>query len=405
MRAKSFFVASILALGLPVLAPAQAKDPSPVQRWSSRLVDNVDWVAAVWNWKAADQASGRLLALVLPLPDEAGQALGEGPILIAGKTLRNGAHRRIVLLPANQVSADRRKLARPFPPVSGAIAATEDPPLYAIGDLIAIGAAELLKPALAKDAPVHSLADLLGQSSPATAAALAFRPDAVTRWTGALEFLTSCKLGVVSLALQKTALTLEAAFPMPARQAEVWAKRVNEAARKYAGTLFDAPPNAARSMDPTAWSMVQFIAGVILWPAPASAAGLPESLRARLQLSPDTLPELLANFITFPTARAAFEADVLARRYGCRTLFLASLAPEFRKNGFGSFKLGDPERPAASVQFYLQTASEGAGRAEYRLRVMDPSTKKDLNDWQVNVARRKAGWQIDWVGPYVAKGN
>jgi hypothetical protein len=403
MKAKSFVAVAILALGLPVFARAQAKDPSPIQRWSSRLIDNVDWVAGVWNWEAADQASGRLLALVLPLQNEAGQALGEGPLLIAGKTLRNGSTRRIVLLPANQVSADRRKRAKPFPPVPGAIAATENPPLYAIGDLIAIGAAELLKPALASDAPIHPLAMLLRQSTPATAAALAFRPDAVTRWTGALEFLKGCKRGVVSLARQKAALTLEAAFPMPLKEADILAKSVNVAARNYAGTMFDASPNAARSMDPAAWSLVQFIAGVILWPAPASADGASESLRARLQLSIDTLPELLADFINFPTARAAFEANVLARRCGCRTLFLASLAPEFRKSGFGAFRPGDPEKPAAGVQFYLDTASEGAGRAEYRLRVVDPASRLDLNNWQVNVVRRKAGWLIDWAGPYVPK--
>ena len=183
----SLLIAAWFALGLAAPAPASADDASEsVQLWSARLVDDVDWLVAVWDWPAADQASGRMLSLLVPLQDEVGQASGNGPVLIAGKTLVDGSRRRILLLPREQVAPERLKSARPFPPVAGP---STRPSLYLIGDLAAIGSAELLKPAMQAGAAMHPLSELLRRSTPRTVGAFAFRPNRSQRRSVRWHFL------------------------------------------------------------------------------------------------------------------------------------------------------------------------------------------------------------------------
>ena len=345
-----------------------------------------------------------MLSLLVPLRDLTGQSIGKGPILIASKNLADGSHQRIILLPSRQVARERQKAAQPFPREAGAPPAPDDPPpLYLFGDVAAIGDAQILKSIVADETPPHPLALLLRQDSPATAAALAFHPDAVKVWVAPLDFLEHCNLGTLYFDAGKSDLSIVAVVPMPASDAVERAKSVTTAVRKFIKDATDATADAGKPINYAALATAEAAAGLRLWSEPAAADGTPESLWARLRLAPDALPALLANFITFPTPRSALDANVLARQAGCRTLILATLAPEFRRTGADSFKSSDPDKPETQGRFSIDTASEGPDRAEYRLRLRDPASDRDSNDWQVNIARTPSGWLIDWAGPYVPK--
>jgi hypothetical protein len=313
-----------------------------------------------------------------------------------------------VLLPADQVAPERARSAKPLPasPSNQQPPATSstEPAMYVVGDLIAIGSPELLKPSVAADAPGLPLAALLLAEGDATVAAFALRPDGVQQWSGALSFLKDCKTAAIRCDIEDDSLTLNAIVPMPAKESQVKAAALTDAAHAFDKGIFGAAPDPAHPIDSRTLAFARIVSGTIFFPQTTATTISPPSLRGRLHLPAARLPELLADFLTFSTPRAALDANLLARSTACSPLFLASLTPHFRQAGAASdaFRPEDLTTPEVGRQYYVDTASEGPDRAEYRLRIHDAPSKKDAQTLQIIVIRQGAQWMIDSIAPWVS---
>jgi hypothetical protein len=397
-------------LSMVVAAPlSAAPDPAtqPAVQWSARLVDDVDWMAVIWNWSTADQATGHLLSLVVPVPHWTaanGTDAPKGPVLLAGRKMKDGSSALVVLLPANQVAPERARSAKSWtsnPPMPVPASQTTEPAMYLLGDLIAIGSPALLKSAVASAAPGHPLAALLLPDGDATVAAFRLRPQAMPDWAGALSFLNQLTSAAIRWDVEGGLLTLNAIVPMLAEEATKKAGILTDAAHSFDKSIYGAAPDLAHPIDSRTLAWSRMVSGTIFFPQKEATTITPASLRGRLQLPVDHVPGLLAAFVTFPTPRAAVQAYFLGRSTGCSVLFLASLTPYFRQQGAdsGAFRLADLTKPEVGRSYYIDTASEGPDRAEYQLRIRDIASKTDVQTLQAIVTRQDKSWMIDLIRP------